>query len=113
MTHRTKRGALHPAQPAVGGRWSTPTPSAWPSIWRCLTCRWPVEAQRHPAKRLAAGGHDGSFPIVGRVGRVDFVVGVRSHTGEVLSVHPDHYIEKLVKFLSRKPRLGRSASVMG
>jgi len=34
---------------------------------------------------------------------VDFVVGVRSHTGEVLSVHPmDRDIEKLVKFLSRK-----------
>jgi hypothetical protein len=34
---------------------------------------------------------------------VDVVVGVRSHTGEVLSVHPmDHDIEKLVKFLSRK-----------
>jgi hypothetical protein len=30
---------------------------------------------------------DGSFLIVDRVGRVDFVVGVRSHTGEVLSVY--------------------------
>jgi hypothetical protein len=111
MTHRTKRRAesaapstgLNPLPLGVGG--PLRRPSAWPSIWRCLTCRWPVEAQRHgyPAKRLAAGGHDGSFPIVGRVGRVDFVVGVRSHTGEVLSVHPmDRDIEKLVKFLSRK-----------
>jgi len=33
---------------------------------------------------LALGGHDGSFLIVDRVGRVDFVVGVRSHTGDVL-----------------------------
>lgn len=46
---------------------------------------------------------DGSFLIVDRVGRVDIVVGVRSHTGEVLSVHlmePD--IEKAVEFLFRK-----------
>jgi hypothetical protein len=56
---------------------------------------------------LAVGGHDGSFLIVDRVGWVDFVVGVRSHTGEVLSVYQiDADIEKLVEFLSRKRRLG-------
>jgi hypothetical protein len=34
---------------------------------------------------------------------VDVVVGVRSHTGEVLSVHlMDADIEKLREFLSRK-----------
>ena len=52
---------------------------------------------------LAIGGHDGSFLIIDRVGRVDFVIGVRFHTGEVQSVylmHPD--IEKLVEFLNRK-----------
>ena len=56
---------------------------------------------------FAAGGHGGSFLIVDlivdRVGRVDFVVGVRSHNGEVLSVYlMDHDIEKLIEFLSRK-----------
>ena len=52
---------------------------------------------------LAVGGHDGSFLIVDRVGRADFVVGVRSHTGEVLSIYlTDYDIEKLIEFLSRK-----------
>jgi hypothetical protein len=52
---------------------------------------------------LAVGGRDGSFLIVDRVGGVDFVVGVRSHNGEVLSVFlMDHDIEKLIEFLSRK-----------
>jgi hypothetical protein len=52
---------------------------------------------------LAIGGHDGSLLIIDRVGRVDFVVGVRSHTGEVLSVYlMDIDIEKLVEFLRRK-----------
>ena len=52
---------------------------------------------------LAVGGHDGSFLIVDRVDRVNFVVGVRSHTGEVLSVYlMEHDIEKLREFLSRK-----------
>ena len=39
------------------------------------------------SRGLAVGGHDGSFLIVDRVGRVDVVVGLRSHTGEVLSVY--------------------------
>jgi hypothetical protein len=39
------------------------------------------------SKGLAIGGHDGSFLIIDRVGNVDVVVGVRSHTGEVLSVY--------------------------
>jgi hypothetical protein len=45
---------------------------------------------------------DGSFLIIDRVGRVDFV-GVRYHTGEVLSVYLiDVNIEKVVEFLSLK-----------
>jgi hypothetical protein len=52
---------------------------------------------------LAIGGHDGSFLIVDRVGKADAVVGVRSHTGEVLSVYLiDADIEKLTGFLCRK-----------
>jgi hypothetical protein len=52
---------------------------------------------------LAVGGHDGSFVIVDRVDRVDFVVGVRSHTGEVLSVYlVAADIEKVVEYLTRK-----------
>jgi hypothetical protein len=35
---------------------------------------------------LAVEGHDGSFLILDRVGSVDVVIGVRSHTGEMLSV---------------------------
>ena len=48
-------------------------------------------------------GHDGSFLIIDRVGNVDVVVGVRSHTGEVLSVYlMNADIEKLMEFLCRK-----------
>ena len=48
------------------------------------------------SKGLAIGGHDGSFLIVDRVGNADVLVGVRSHTGEVLSVYLiDADIEKL------------------
>lgn len=55
------------------------------------------------SKGLAIGGHDGSFLIIDRVGNVDFVVGVRSHTGEVLSVYlMDADIKKLMEFLSGK-----------
>jgi hypothetical protein len=55
------------------------------------------------ARGLVVGGHDGSFLIIDRVNSVDFVVGVRSHTGEVLSVYlMDHDIEKVVEFLSRR-----------
>jgi hypothetical protein len=55
------------------------------------------------SRGLAVGGHDGSFLIVDRVGRVDFVVGVRSHTGEVLSVYlMDRDIKKLMEFLTQK-----------
>jgi hypothetical protein len=56
----------------------------------------------HCSRGLAVGGHDGGFLIADRVGRVDFVVGVRSHNGEVLSVYlMDHDIQKLIDFLSR------------
>jgi len=49
------------------------------------------------------GGHDGSYLILDRVGREDAVIGVRSHTGELLSVYlTDADIEKLVEFLCRK-----------
>jgi hypothetical protein len=55
------------------------------------------------SRGLAIEGHDGSFLVVDRVGRVDFVVGVRSHTGEVLSVYlMDVDAEKLIEFLTRK-----------
>ena len=55
------------------------------------------------SKGLAIGGHDGSFLIIDRVGRVDVVVGVRSHAGEVLSVYlMDADIEKLMESLCRK-----------
>ena len=55
------------------------------------------------SKGLAIGGHDGSFLIVDRVGNAYVLVGVRSHTGEVLSVYlMDADIEKLREFLSRK-----------
>jgi hypothetical protein len=55
------------------------------------------------SRGLAIGGHDGSFFIVDRAGRADFVVAVRSHTGEVLSVYlMDCDIEKLMEFLARK-----------
>jgi hypothetical protein len=51
---------------------------------------------------LAVRGHDGSFLIVDRVGTTDFVVGVRSHNGEVLSIYLMAYdIEKLIEFLSQ------------
>jgi hypothetical protein len=55
------------------------------------------------SRGLAIGGHDGSFLIVDCVGRVGFVVGVRSHTGDVLSVYLiDADIEKLIEFLTGK-----------
>ena len=55
------------------------------------------------SKGLAIGGHDGSLLIIDRVARVDFVVGVRSHTGEVMRVYlMDADIEKLREFLGRK-----------
>jgi hypothetical protein len=55
------------------------------------------------SRGLAVGGQDGSLLIVDRVGTADVVVGVRSPTGEVLSVYlMDADIEKLVEFLSGK-----------
>jgi hypothetical protein len=55
------------------------------------------------SRGLAVGGHDGSFLIADRVGRADFVVGVRSHNGEVLSVYlMDQDIQKLIEFLSSR-----------
>jgi hypothetical protein len=54
---------------------------------------------------LAIGGHDGSLLIVDGVGvgRMEFVVGLRSHTGEVLRVYlTDVDVEKLIEFLTRK-----------
>jgi hypothetical protein len=59
--------------------------------------------QNCTTRGLAVGGHDGSFLIVDHVGTADVVVGVRSYSGEVLSVYlmePD--IEKVVEFLTRK-----------
>jgi len=58
---------------------------------------------KHCSRGLAVGGRDGSFLIVDRVGRSDFVAGVRSHNGEVLSVYlMDHDIKKLIEYLSRE-----------
>jgi len=58
------------------------------------------------SRGLAIGGHDGSFLI--------FVVGVRSHTGEVLSVYlTDADIENLTEFLTLKHEPGRTASDIG
>jgi hypothetical protein len=58
---------------------------------------------KHCSRGLAVGGRDGSFLIVGRVGRMDFVVGVRSHNAKVLSVYlMDHDIKKLIEHLSRE-----------
>ena len=55
------------------------------------------------SRGLAIGGHDGSFLIIDRVGNADVVVGVRSHTGEMLSVYlMDVDAEKLIEFLTRK-----------
>jgi hypothetical protein len=51
---------------------------------------------------LAVEGHDGSFLILDRVGSVDVVIGVRSHTGEMLSVYLRADIEKVVEFLTWK-----------
>jgi hypothetical protein len=57
----------------------------------------------HRSKGLAIGGHDGGFLIIDRVGNADAVVGVRSHTGEVVSVYlMDADVEKLMEFLCRK-----------
>ena len=48
------------------------------------------------------GGHDDHFLIIDRVG-TDYVVGVRSRTGDVMNVYlMNADIEKLVEFLRRK-----------
>ena len=48
------------------------------------------------------GGHDDHFLIIDRVG-TDYVVGVRSRTGDVMNVYlMNSDIEKLVEFLRRK-----------
>ena len=36
---------------------------------------------------LVVGGHDGSFLVIDRLDMVDYVFGVRSHAGELLSVY--------------------------
>ena len=55
------------------------------------------------SRGIIVGGHDGSFLVIDRVDMVDYVFGVRSHTGEVSSINLRRDdIEKLVEFLSRK-----------
>jgi Holliday junction resolvase len=55
------------------------------------------------SRGIIVGGHDGSFLVIDRVDMVDYVFGVRSHTGEVSSIYLRRDdIEKLVEFLSRK-----------
>jgi hypothetical protein len=50
------------------------------------------------------GGHDDHFLIIDRAG-TDYVVGVRSQTGDVLSVYLRiDDIAKVMEFLSAKPR---------
>ena len=54
------------------------------------------------SRGLVVGGHDGSFLVIDRVDMVDCVFGVRSHTGEVLSVYlRNDDIENIAEFLSR------------
>ena len=55
------------------------------------------------SRGLVVGGHDGCFLIIDRVDMVDHVFGVRSHTGEVLTVYlRSEDIEKIAEFISRK-----------
>ena len=54
--------------------------------------------QNH-SRGIAVGGHDGWFLIIDKAG-VDYVFGVRSHTGEVLTVYVD--IKKVIEFLAHK-----------
>jgi hypothetical protein len=59
-----------------------------------------MEAQ---ARGLVVGGHDGSLLVIDRVDMADYLLGVRSHTGEVLSVYlTNNDIEKLVEFFGWK-----------
>jgi hypothetical protein len=52
---------------------------------------------------LAVGGHDGSFLVIDRVARLDYVGAVRSPGGEVLSVYLRHDdIEKIIAFIFEK-----------
>jgi len=54
------------------------------------------------SRGLVIGEHDGSFLVIDRVDGVDYLFGVRSHTGEVLSVYlRNDDIEKIAEFLSR------------
>jgi len=62
-----------------------------------------MNIMKNCSRGLAIGGHDGSHLIIDRVASVDFVIGVRSHTGEVLSVYLiDRDIKQVVEFISRK-----------
>ena len=55
------------------------------------------------SRGLAIEGHDGSFLVVDRVSRVDFVVGLLCHSGEVLRFYlMDVDAEKLIEFLTGK-----------
>jgi len=55
------------------------------------------------SRGLVVGGQDGALLVIDRVDMADYVFGVRSHTGEVLSIYlRNDDIEKLVEFLSRK-----------
>ena len=52
------------------------------------------------------GGHDDHFLIIDRAG-TDYVLAVRSHTGEVLSIYlrSDDIVE-MMNFLTDKPKPG-------
>jgi hypothetical protein len=58
----------------------------------------PIRGVRDRGRR-----HDGYVLIIDKAG-VDYVVGVRSHTGEVLTVYlMDADVKKIVEFCSREP----------
>jgi hypothetical protein len=55
------------------------------------------------SRGLLVGGHDDHFLIIDRVG-TDYVVGVRSHNGELLSVYlRSDDITEVMKFLTQAP----------
>jgi hypothetical protein len=55
------------------------------------------------SRGIVVGGHDGCFLIIDKAG-VDYVLGVRSPTGEVLTVYlMDADVRRIVEFCSHKP----------
>ena len=64
------------------------------------------------SRGLVVGGHDGSFLVIDRVDMVDYVFGVRSQTGEVLSVYEERrYREAYGVSLSERQLTGLNKKV--